>query len=271
MLTDIEAIWHITFKESHIIRVLNTGGVFTDRFEVFVDDVKILTRLVHSAEANENLHSESHKLTLENHLLEIRWLFEVTGPLSPYKPTSVVLLEGAKILAQYGTTKAIEVPTVQGLHKTAVQSKDEVQLDGPLNITESIEIIDIDEFPMDNRHGTDVVVIQREISKTVINEVELQTTAEVSGEITADILTAVALKIAGKLSKQTKHTFGETVTLRDTLTFTVQPGKFVIYTIVWKRKVQKGEYAVAINQLSKSLPYSAYFDLSYDIKSKKVK
>ena len=59
----------------------------------------------------------------------------------------------------------------------------------------------------------------------------------------------------------------ETITREHNLSFTVEPGDFVIYTIVWKCNTRSGEYLIGLDTEYVRFDYDVQFGLSYDVES----
>jgi hypothetical protein len=143
----------------------------------------------------------------------------------------------------------------------------DIQIQKDANVHERTEFVGQEEFPLDNRFGTDVIVVEHEVSKTVSNEISVEFSLEGHGEIGARLYGLIQMAISAHLSKQTGHTIGESITRRHTLRLAVQPGQYVVYTLVWKQRKRTGQFTVLANQQTIVVPYQASFDLSYEIKS----
>jgi len=112
-----------------------------------------------------------------------------------------------------------------------------------------------------------VLTVEYEITKTVTNEISLDIKTEGNAGIDVSLIYSIKAKIGANVSKQTGHVIGETITRRQTFKFSVKPGSFVIYGVLWKRNVRIGEYEISLNGSPTPIEYRAYFDLSYEIKS----
>lgn len=151
-------------------------------------------------------------------------------------------------------------PVVQPLHNAA-----NVEILQERRITEQIWIIDVEELPLDNRMGSDVLTIEHEFSKTASNELSLEIDRQAEASIGFALLNIIKTKISAGLSKKSGHKFGESVSRRCTLTFSIKPGDFVVYKVTWKQRQICGEYEVTINRNRLTVPFNAFYDLEYEV------
>jgi hypothetical protein len=135
------------------------------------------------------------------------------------------------------------------------------------NVTESTDIIDTETIPLDNLAGSAPLTTEKEVTKTVTNELSIQTDVEVAGGLKLQIYTVLEADLSAKLARQTGQKVGQTITERNKLTFTVQPQSSVTYTVIWKRKVRSGEYLVSTSEGTKVVPYRMYYGLLYQVES----
>jgi hypothetical protein len=136
------------------------------------------------------------------------------------------------------------------------------------NYSESTEIVGFEDFPLDNSKGGDVLIIESEVSKTVTNEISVGTEQDFGALLGADLFTFIKTEISTRISRQVGQKAGEITTHRKTVRFSVNPGHKVTYTVLWKRKVRKGQYIVmGANEKAVSIPYQIHYDLSLEVKS----
>lgn len=135
------------------------------------------------------------------------------------------------------------------------------------NVTESTQVIDTEVIPLDNLAGSAPLITEKEITKTVTNELSIQTDLEVAGSLKFQLFTVIEADLSAKLARQTGQTVGQTITERNKLTFTVQPQSSVTYSVVWRRKVRSGQYLVSTSEGTKAVPYAMYYGLLYEVKS----
>jgi hypothetical protein len=136
------------------------------------------------------------------------------------------------------------------------------------NVLEKTEVVDTQEYPLDNLAGSSLLTNETGITRTVTNELSIQTDVGVAGSLKLKLFALVEADISAELTRQNGQTLGQTITERRTLTFTVQPQTAVIYTVIWLRKIRSGEYVVFIGGSPLLVPYSVYYGLSYQVKSR---
>jgi hypothetical protein len=134
------------------------------------------------------------------------------------------------------------------------------------DLREYDEVIRSEEFRVDNTKGTALLPAERELSMTVTNKVTLTTPGELDGRARFPV-SEVAAAISAKLSQQTGHQFDQSVTVRNKQTFPVEPGTAVTFRIKWKRHVRNGKYIAVVDNREVTIPYEAYFGLTYDIET----
>jgi hypothetical protein len=137
-----------------------------------------------------------------------------------------------------------------------------------VNVAEKSEIVEVQEFPLDNRSGTDVLTLEQELVKTVQHEFSVQSTSTLGGQASLDVLSALKAEVSAQLSKQIGQTLGETVTRRQTLRFTVKPSSTVVYVVTWRSRVRTGEFIATVEGNPVSVPYRVFCDLACEIRSR---
>lgn len=137
-------------------------------------------------------------------------------------------------------------------------------------VTERIEIIDTEEILLDNSAGAGALVREKEISRTETNELSVQTNTEGGVLVGADLFSVIKTEISAKLSKQSGQKIGQTITVRDKLTFSVPPYTSTLYTVVWKRKLRESEFLSLTNGKQVSVPYQLIYGLMYEVRSRKL-
>jgi hypothetical protein len=142
------------------------------------------------------------------------------------------------------------------------------ELVGEDNVHENTEVIATEEYPLDNRAGAEPVTIEHEISRTVSNELSIGNATQKDSGISLELLNLIKGDLSAKLIKQTGQTLGETVTRRHSIRFSAGPHQAVTYVVVWKRRIRTGNYLVLSNGTYTTLPYTAYFDLTFEVQSR---
>jgi hypothetical protein len=138
------------------------------------------------------------------------------------------------------------------------------------DIEEDTEIISVDELPLDNRFGSQVLILEQEFSKSANNEISFESTQEQQGKVTADFLKILKAELTLDLSKNIGYKHGESTTCRYTTKISVKTGDFIIYTIIWKRKIRRSNYEIQVENQRYVIPIVARYGVEYEIKSKRI-
>jgi hypothetical protein len=201
---------------------------------------------------------EVHRFQMDgqNFVLSINGLFRPTMSFT-------LAVDGQEIV------QASKQPQLPGTYPPQPFDSTKIQIIREQNVVERTEVVDTQDYPLDNLAGSDVLTNETEITRTVTNELSMHTGIEVAGNLKLKILSLVEADISAQLTKQNGQTLGQTITERRTLTFTVQPQNAVVYTVIWLRKVRSGEYVVSTDGNPLLVPYNVYYGLSYQVKSRK--
>jgi hypothetical protein len=155
------------------------------------------------------------------------------------------------------------------LPSTPSQSSCLFEIMQAVDVQEHAETIDIEEFPLDNRYGSDDLTVEHEFSKTVTNEISIEEKGQLQGRIGLDLLGILEGELIKLLSRQIGYTNGESTTRRYTARLSVKKGDFVVYTVVWRRKIRHGKYEVLVGKQRVVFPFRACFGLEYEVIAKK--
>ena len=149
-----------------------------------------------------------------------------------------------------------------------------------LSVEEVEETVDVETFPLDNRHGDAEITTDHEVSHESTNELHVNNKVQVDvtiGEMIAEI--------SAEFSRETGHIIGEKEVRTHRLTLRASPGKFVRHKIEWKRRVRnverlyscelsrtirsKGEISgdklASIGTVERRIPYEIKYDLTYAV------
>lgn len=143
-----------------------------------------------------------------------------------------------------------------------------VQIVGQGPLTETTEIVGRDEYPLDNSYGKEVLSIEQEVSRTIANEISVSHEVQLTASANFDILAFIKADLAAQFTRQTGVKINDTVTRRQTIKFSAGAQQFVIYTVVWKRRVSQGVCYVNMQGTVQPIPYQVAFDLSFEIASR---
>jgi len=225
----------------------------------------------------ENDWTGTVRVTVDNNVVFQKWQFLINVHFridshslivkeKPFPKVGYVLLSDG---TEHESSDAIILTSQSNSVSSATKLSDsEIQVVSESNMQETTHIVDTEEFPLDNSAGTDVLKIDHEISKTVSNELTINTGAQFSGTLDIGLLNAIKAEISANLQKNLGQKINETITRRQTLHFTVPAKSSVTYTVIWKRKSRSAECIVFAQNKLHQLNYKANYDLTYEVKSK---
>ncbi|MGO9865342.1 MAG: hypothetical protein ACLPLR_17175 [Terriglobales bacterium] len=142
-----------------------------------------------------------------------------------------------------------------------------IQFIKELSVQESEEVVDTEEYPLDNRFGDQAFTTVHQVSRESINELSVDTSSHLGGKVGVDVLSAIKAEIEAQVSQQTGQKIGEKVTESQTLTFSVGPKSSVLYRVVWKRKVRSGERLYLSGGNPVTVPYRINYGLSCEVRT----
>lgn len=137
------------------------------------------------------------------------------------------------------------------------------------DIEEHVEILSVDEFPLDYRFGSNVLTLEQEFSKTTNNEIFIESIQEEQGKLSIDIFKLLQAELTLDLSKKVGYKHGESTTCRYTTKINVKMGEFIIYKITWKRKIRRSKYEIQVDDQHYVIPTVARYGVGYEITSSK--
>ena len=188
--------------------------------------------------------------------------------MSPFASIIVpTMLNGIVPTLPAPTTMPVAPPTMAP-PAPATPPTTPVQIVGQGPLTETTEIVARDEYPLDNHFGSEVLTIEQEISRTVANEISLSHEVQLSASGNFDVLSFIKADLSAQFTRQTGVKVNDTVTRRQTIKFSAGAHQFVVYTVIWKRRVSQGTCYVSIQNAVQPIPYQVAFDLSFEIASR---
>jgi hypothetical protein len=267
----IEVMWrNITIKNPHEVIFREVD----DKFLIKVDGKEICSERV------DDFGIINRKFFhIDGVPVEFRWSYNVWN-IKHTNIESLILVHDDTIIAQHGNARAAvglpkkvyptqEPPQALPNLSTNVLPSSTIKILKEENTKEDIRVVSIVPYPLDNTNGTGTIFIEEQISKTVTNEVSVNIQLQAEGDLSARILDMVQAEIAGSLARNMEETFGQSITQSRNIKFSAEPGDFTIYEVIWQQKVRSGEYLVSIDGKQSKVSYDAFFDLSYEIKSRK--
>lgn len=246
------------------LRIVNAGGFTEDVLSIYLDHQLVSSHKLSPRMFSVNLVGQA-EVDVGASVVTVRWTVSQW-----FRPTVIEVVDGGRVLARHrGKGPArYQVPMIGAAKPVAaVASDDDVVLSGIRSTDEQWMVVATEQFPLDNRGGSDVFACEHEIARTVTNNLELNGSASTNLEVGGALLRILHAKAAASLSAQLGVNFGESVTRRQTLRFSVRPGQRAVYTVVWKQSKRDGELNAVYQGRPLRMPFSAYFGLSYEVQS----
>ena len=259
--TDVSYSCDLHVKKAHTVTILSSSGYFRDRFQVNVDGTTLFSEHVAYAFGP---YSGTANLQIDREPILLRWRWsKVWGD-----PIYILRERDGKTLARYDNDRVIrKIGLSRGENGSSPQRIIKSQLIREVVSTQSVDNFASDEFPIDNRFGSDVVTVEQEVSKTLSTTLTCEERELVNVGISATVVGVLKSQISNDLSRRLNLTIGEKITKRHTVRFSVRAGDAVIYELKWKSKIRHGEYLVSVDGKQVHVPYQTCFGLAYELTS----
>jgi hypothetical protein len=230
------------------------------RFEIHIDGEILLEKRI----GNFSWGVRRHWINVAGHALEISWKLNYLVGAMDY----VHLSDGSRMLAWYDRSNAIH--SIQKRLPPVAAPSRITRLEIKEPITEDYEAVEFDreEYPLDNSFGSDMLSIQQEITRTITTEFGMTAQIELSGQVGAKVLEMIKAELGAKVAVAASAKFGETVTRRQQIEFQVKPKEKVTYTVIWKRRIRKGQYSVEVDRNLHAVGYRAVVGLTFEVTSR---
>ncbi len=134
-------------------------------------------------------------------------------------------------------------------------------------VENAIETVDREDFPIDNRFGSNPIDVEHEFSKTVTNQITIEQSKKIKAGLGLDLMKVLSAELSSVLSRKLGCFHGESITRKYSLRFSVKPGDRIIYSVIWKRHAQSGTYLIKTNGGVFAMPFQAHFGLTYEIQT----
>ncbi len=142
-----------------------------------------------------------------------------------------------------------------------------IQFVRDLSVSDSEEIVGIEQYPLDNRFGDQPFTSVRHVSRETANELFVDTGSQFAGKLGLDVLSVIKADIEAQVSQKMGYKIGQKVTESQTLTFSAGPRSSVLYEVVWKRKVRSGERLYISGGKQVTAPYRIYYGLLCEVRT----
>jgi hypothetical protein len=132
---------------------------------------------------------------------------------------------------------------------------------------EESEIVNIEEIPLDNREGSDVMSSEHHFSCSAGNTLSLQRSTETEVYVDQEVLSLLEVGIARSLRKGIGFEVDQEVTRSVKIRFNVAPGAQNRYRITWKQQQRRGSLVFRQDKQVQRLPFTITFGLSHEVVS----
>jgi hypothetical protein len=212
------------------------------------------------------------KMTWDGEVIGLSTVLLVAGDLGSFQRSGhsfVIRARGFGILGKLVLfMDGVEVPRTGNPPQQRTLPPAQVQFIKEIDLQESEAILGTEEYPIDNRSGNKDVTIVHQVSRESTNEISVDTNKQLGGKVGINILSAIQADIEEQVSHQTGQKVGTKVTESQTLTFVAAANSFVLYEVVWKRKVLKGKRLYLSGGNTLTVPYEICYGLSFEVKTK---
>lgn len=234
----------------------------TDTLDVYIDRSQILRTQI-SSFSWEDQSAKKFEFYLDGQPSKIFWKWSIfTGD-----PKYIAVVSQNRLLAVYGKMPSFQKFGLSGNDNSSSSKITNVQILREELESESFETVGEDEFPLDNKAGSDVLSVEHEVSKTLTNTFSTEINSQLQAQFSISILDVVKSQISGQLSQNLGQSIGESITKKQKLSFSVKPGHSVSYLVRWRAKVRKGQFKVVIGSTEYKIPFEARLGLFVEIAS----
>src|SRR5208283_2469171 len=167
----------------------------------------------HSIHAEANYMTNHLLITWDGSLLESSTVGWMAGDIRTFKKNGHVFLLSVKGLWYMGRLLLSMDGTLLGQGGTPAPLPQQapmanLQFVEERNVRETEEIVMVDDFPLDNSHGSDPVTSDRQVSRESTNELTVHDSNQISGSLGVDLFQALKVEIAAQISRQTGSKVG---------------------------------------------------------------
>jgi len=256
----IEYVATFELRQPHTFEFRRLPGWLQDTLEVTVDRQKVLVTKVDFHHYRKQIRA----LLIDDEQVELSWKWGMfLGD-----PKYIVLKTSTRLLAAYGQDDTLsKLPMLVGTSRAEAERISALRLVKDVVDNERTDEVMRQQFPLNNRFGSNDLAVKQEVSCTVSETITLTTQEEVHASLKATVVSLLESQITAQLSKTTGEEIGKSITRTQTIELAVKAGDAVIYTIIWKVRARVGTFAVTIDDLQTTVSYEAKFGLSFEIVS----
>ena len=109
-----------------------------------------------------------------------------------------------------------------------------------------------------------------QVSKTIEQTLTTSLQRSVDGSVSVSVLKVVEAQLAQKLTWDSSHQVGETITSSEEVELSVKGGEAVIYELTWTVECDRGEAEFQVGGSRQVVSYEARYGIEMSIKSRSV-
>jgi hypothetical protein len=238
----------------------------SDSLEVSIDGQQVLSTSIGYRRGDKSIFSaHSHSIIIDDTPVELQWRWHW---LFRGDPAYILLRHGSQVLVKYGSERTIaKVEVPNGLSLDQANDIIALRLLDDNVTSDQLEEIDREDFPLDNRFGSNDLSVEQEISRSVNSTVSVTNRAQIEAQLKADVFSVIQAQLTSHLERAISQTMGETITRRQKVAFSVKAGQSVLYTILWKARRRTGKCLLSAGNEAYPLLYAVRYGLSFEITS----
>ncbi|MBF0621328.1 MAG: hypothetical protein HQL54_05325 [Magnetococcales bacterium] len=128
-------------------------------------------------------------------------------------------------------------------------------------------VLSTEEVPLDNRFGSNTLISEHEFARTATVQLRLGQTEQTSKLSKANWWPILEGFIQKELGKNRGVEFGSQIARRVKITFSAEPGKFILYKVIWKQESCRGSLLIRVGHRAYKIPFFIAYGLSHSIES----
>ncbi|MBF0427599.1 MAG: hypothetical protein HQL94_01640 [Magnetococcales bacterium] len=134
-------------------------------------------------------------------------------------------------------------------------------------LTEDPVVLATEEIPLDNRFGNKLLSSEHEFARTATVAMKLDRGSKLVSDFKSSLLDFLETRTQLELGKSIGVSAGAEITRRIRLKFAVDPGRFVLYRVVWKQTSRRGIFEIMAGGKMVEVPYLATYGLTHVVES----
>lgn len=138
---------------------------------------------------------------------------------------------------------------------------------GDVNANEETMVTGKEEVPLDNRFGSSILESEHEFSQKATRTIRLNRNNDIAGRFKAQVWAVLETEVRAGFAQSLGIDLQQEEFRRVILRLKADPGKSVLYRIIWKQTQRSGEVEINIRNQIIRVPYVAVYGLSHSVES----